>query len=67
MRQRTTPSTADLIGLGMLLATSVVAPLLGGLWLDGRLGTSPAGVLVGLLLGIVAAVVTVFVRFKRYL
>lgn len=60
------PSGAELIGLGLLLAAAVVVPLVAGLVLDANLHTNPLGVVAGLMLGIVAAVSLVYVRFKRY-
>ena len=62
-----TPSGVELAAMGLFLAACVVLPLLGGLWVDGRLHSSPAGVLLGLLLGIVAACLAVYQRFRRYL
>jgi len=60
------PSGAELAGLGAVLCAAIVLPLLGGIRLDSALNSSPAGLLAGLLLGIVAASATVFVRFRRY-
>ncbi len=65
-RRTDSPSPGELAGLGILLAVSVLLPLIGGLVVDSRLGTAPFGVIVGMLLGIVAAVGVVYVRFKRY-
>jgi len=62
------PSVADLIGLGVFLAASVIIPLVGGLSLDAALHTGPLFFLLGLLVGIVAAVSVVYTRFmRRYL
>jgi ATP synthase protein I len=41
------------------LLFSLLLPLLGGIWLDGKLHTSPLFVLVGMVLGILAATVGV--------
>jgi len=60
------PSGVELIGLGIVLAVAVVLPLLFGIWFDAARHTSPVGVGVGLLLGIVAAIALIYQRFKRY-
>jgi F0F1-type ATP synthase assembly protein I len=55
------------MGLGALLAGAVVAPILAGIVLDGALRTSPVFLFAGLVLGIVASVAVVYVRYvKRY-
>jgi F0F1-type ATP synthase assembly protein I len=46
---------APLLGLGTTLAVTVLAGLGGGYWLDGRLGTRPAFLLLGGALGVGAA------------
>lgn len=43
-----------LASVGIELALSVVIGLLGGQWLDGRFGTEPYLMIVGLLLGVTA-------------
>jgi F0F1-type ATP synthase assembly protein I len=48
-------SAAQLTGLGWYIAAAIVAPTLFGVWLDGKAGTPPLFLLVGLLLGVVAA------------
>ena len=45
--------------LSWTLLFSLVLPLLGGIWLDSKLGTTPLFVLVGTGLGILAATVGV--------
>jgi len=65
--QPPSPGGSELAGLAVLLAAVVVVPLLVGLWADASLGTAPLGVVLGILLGIVAALAVVYVRFKRYL
>ena len=42
------------LGLGVEFAASVLLCLFGGRWLDGKLGTEPAFMLVGVLLGTAA-------------
>jgi F0F1-type ATP synthase assembly protein I len=41
------------------LLFSLLLPLLGGLWLDNKLGTTPLFILIGSVLGILAATVGV--------
>ena len=43
------------IGVGWYLGFCIVAGLLGGIWLDKRLDSSPLFVLLGLLLGLILA------------
>jgi F0F1-type ATP synthase assembly protein I len=59
------PSGGDLVGLAVLLAAAVVIPLVIGVALDAALRTGPLFFLVGLLVGIAAAVAVVYVGFVR--
>ena len=62
------PSGSDLASLGLLLAAAVVIPLVLGEVIDHALRTSPLFLLVGLLVGIAAAVAVVYTRYvKRFL
>ncbi len=55
-----------MLGLGLYLAIAVTIPLLVG-WQLGELAGAPtAGVLVGVVLGIVAAGWIVYLRLRRY-
>jgi F0F1-type ATP synthase assembly protein I len=45
------PNPAQYAGLGVTFAAAVVLFTLGGNWLDGRLGTGPWGVLLGVAAG----------------
>ena len=44
-----------LIGVGWFIGISILLGILGGSWLDGKLGTGPVFLIAGLLLGVVAA------------
>ena len=50
------PTGTELIGLGLLVAASVVLPMLAGL-----------GLLLGLVVGVTIATVSVYRQYKRYL
>jgi F0F1-type ATP synthase assembly protein I len=54
----------DLVGLGGMLAGAVVLGLVVGLLLDHAAGTSPVFTLVGIALGIAAAVAAFWVRVR---
>ena len=43
------------IGLGWYIATAIIAPTLLGVWLDGKLDSTPILLLIGLLIGLVVA------------
>jgi hypothetical protein len=60
------PSGLELAGMGVFLAAVVVIPLVVGLRIDDALGSSPAGLVLGLVLGILAGFAGVYVRFRRY-
>ena len=55
----------DLLSLGLLLAAAVVLPLLGGILLDARAHSSPAGFFAGLIVGIAAATAVLVNRVRR--
>ena len=61
------PTGAELIGLGLMVAISVLLPMGAGLALDAAVHTSPIGLLIGLVAGVAAAVFVVFREYKRYL
>ncbi len=57
---------AGIVGaLGFEIVAFIVIGLLGGQWLDRKLGTEPAGLLVGLLVSMVAAGVHVWKMVTR--
>jgi len=45
----------NIVGIGWFVGLSILLGVLGGLWLDSKLNTQPAFVLVGLFLGLVVA------------
>ena len=47
---------ALIIRLGAIIVTAVLLTLALGLWVDNRLGTSPCGLLIFMLIGIVISV-----------
>jgi ATP synthase protein I len=44
-----------LIGVGFYISACIIGGVLGGLWLDGQFNTRPIFLLVGLIIGLVAA------------
>ena len=44
-----------LVGVGFFIGGAIVLGVVAGLWLDSKLNTSPALVIVGLVLGVVVA------------
>jgi ATP synthase protein I len=58
---------STLLGLGAVVAGELVAGLALGWLVDKLAGTAPIFLLVGLLLGIVAAVSYTIVQFRQYL
>jgi hypothetical protein len=51
------PESARALGAGLTFAATVALFALGGLWLDGKLATSPLFVLVGTLFGILGGTI----------
>ncbi len=49
-----------LAGVGFFIGICIVLGVVGGLWVDTKLGTEPAFMIAGLILGIVAAVYGVY-------
>lgn len=52
--------------LGIELAASTVIGLLGGRWLDGKLGTEPWLSIVGLVLGVIAGFKSLYQTAKKH-
>jgi F0F1-type ATP synthase assembly protein I len=57
----------ELFGLAFLLAAVFLVPLVLGLAIDGVVHSSPIFLLIGILVGVVAAGATIYTRFRRYL
>ena len=57
----------ELLGLAFLLAAVFVIPLVVGLVLDRAVHTTPVFLLVGVAVGVIGAVASVYTRFKRYM
>ena len=72
-REKESPDGSDLPGLaafavmGTTIATCVGVGVLLGLWVDKLWGTAPAGLLIGVVLGTVAAVLSVVKQIRRFL
>jgi F0F1-type ATP synthase assembly protein I len=68
-----TPDRSELPGLaafavmGTTIATCVGVGVGLGIWADHAWGTAPAGLLIGIVLGTVAAVVSVVQQVRRFL
>ncbi len=52
------------LGIGWLVAASILLGVAGGQWLDNRLGTRPVFLIIGLLLGLSVAVYGVYVILR---
>ena len=61
------PGVAAFAGMGSTIATCVGGGVVLGLWADHAWGTAPAGLLIGIVLGTVAAVVSVVKQVRRFL
>ena len=61
------PSVFELLTMGMTVALILAAFVVVGIWADHAWGTAPWGLLIGLTLGTVAAVVSVVKQVRRFL
>jgi F0F1-type ATP synthase assembly protein I len=61
------PSLRGLLGLGLIIATCLVAGMAAGWFLDDWLGTAPVFVLVGTASGIVLGVFGTIIEVRRHL
>ena len=60
-------AAARLLGVGFFVGGCIVLGVLGGLWIDGRLGTEPVFIIVGLVLGIFVAFYGVYQMLRPLL
>ena len=61
------PGAMAFVGLGTTVAGCVAVGVGGGIALDAWLGTSPLFLVIGLVLGLAAAVATVVAQVRRFL
>jgi F0F1-type ATP synthase assembly protein I len=61
------PGVAAFAVMGTTIASCLAVGVLLGLWVDHELGSAPAGLLIGIVLGTVAAVVSVVKQVRRFL
>ena len=61
------PGWAAFAVMGSTIALCEASGVAAGLWVDHRWSTAPAGLLVGIVLGAVVAVVRVVQQVRRYL
>jgi len=55
------------IGIGWYMAIAIIAGVLGGLWLDGKLDTKPGFLITGIILGLVVAGYGTYQVFKPFM
>ena len=65
--QRRLGAVLQLLGIGWYVALSIVAGILGGRWLDDRLGTEVVFTLIGLALGLTLAFIGMYRMLARVL
>jgi len=61
------PGVAAFAVMGMTSAVCVAVGVVLGIWADHAWGTAPGGLLIGIVLGTVAAVVSVVQQVRRFL
>ena len=54
------------LGIGWLVAIAIIGGVLVGHWLDGKLGTSPVFLIIGISLGVAVAVYGVYTTIKPF-
>jgi putative Ca2+/H+ antiporter (TMEM165/GDT1 family) len=65
--KKPSPSFSSLIGMGVATALCIAVGVGGGYWLDRTLHTGVVLTFVGLALGVVAAVVVIYLNVKTFL
>lgn len=61
------PGTIAFLGMGLTAAVIIAIFVFVGIWADRSWGTAPWGLLIGIALGTVAAVVSVVKQVRRFL
>jgi len=61
------PGVMALLTMGMTVAIIIAVFVVLGIWADRAWGTAPGGLLIGITLGTVAAVVSVVKQVRRFL
>lgn len=61
------PGAIELLTLGTMVAIIIAVFVVVGIWADRTWGTAPWGLLIGITLGTVAAVVSVVKQVRRFL
>jgi F0F1-type ATP synthase assembly protein I len=56
-----------ILGMGWYVAIAIILGVLGGLWLDTKLGTKPLFTVIGLIIGILAAIYGVYEMFLPFI
>ena len=54
------------LGIGWFVAIAILLGVLGGLWLDDRLGTGPIFLIIGIISGLAVAGYGVYAAFKPF-
>ena len=54
------------LGIGWFVAIAILLGVLGGLWLDDKLGTEPIFLITGIILGLVVAGYGTYSAFKPF-
>jgi len=55
------------LGMGWYVVIAILLGILGGLWVDGKLGTKPLFTIIGLVIGVIAAVYGVYQMFLPFI
>ena len=56
----------QVLGIGWFVAIAILLGVLGGLWLDNKLGTRPIFLILGIVLGLAVAGYGVYAVFKPF-
>jgi len=60
-------AAVGLLGVGVFVACSIILGVVGGRWLDSKLGSEPLWLIVGLFLGLTVAFYGVYVMLRPFL